>query len=74
MLRRLIYGCIVLGALGLAVFLFLTSPSTIAATDIPTAAGDAKKLGDPSFIVDVTDSTEAEASSFTLAADREVMD
>ena len=43
MLRRLIYGCIVLGALGLAVFLFLTSPTTIAATDIPTAAGDAIK-------------------------------
>lgn len=43
MLRRLIYGCIVLGVIGLAVFLFLTSPSTIAATDIPTAAGDVKK-------------------------------
>ncbi len=43
MLRRLIYGCIVLGVIGLAVFIFLTSPSTIAASNVPDAPGDAKK-------------------------------
>ena len=43
MLRRLFYGCIVLGIIGLAVFFFLTSPTTIAATDVPGSAGDVKK-------------------------------
>ena len=43
MLRRLIYGCIVLGAIGLAVFFFLTSPTTIAANKIPETSGDVKK-------------------------------